>query len=898
MPLNFLNTGYFADKVGIGTNSPSAKLQITTPFASSPSDSIFLFTNGSNIPGGGSEIIFGSSISATPTSYNAKIAGVRSSLDNGSSDLWFQTTHVATATTPTTKMIIKSDGNVGIGTTSPIAKLHVEGDKTYSLGYLDKTSDLHIGNDTMSSAVGAYAGSITFGSTNESNLQAASIVAVQTDTDPNEIGLAFFTQHSSAGSTDLLESMRIKNDGNVGIGATNPGQKLEIEFANSDTSFSGGSGGDWGSEGIRIENTLNTVDTMAMLHFRNNDADIHVASIRQGTDDSDLGFFFEGTEKVRFTNSGNVGIGTDNPSSKLEIFDSSSSTDPTTLDSNFLLLTNGDATEVSETWGIGFNTNNIGTNKLGAYVHAIGNYSTNYNTSLVFGTRGVTAGTSATERMRIDSEGNIGMGYASPSDFTSVYADNLVVGPLSGNNGITVNSATSGYGALAFADGTGASDQYRGLIQYNHTANSLALFTNASTKITILSDGNVGINDTSPDFKLDVDGTFGVSDLPFNSSSVSVLVANETIGAEIITNGNFNTDLTDWTNSSSFPWTSATWTASGVRLQTSSSAQYKSFFQNIGTITSGKTYKISYSLVKTTGTIRVGIETSPVGSGLGYNKGFTSSEVVNDVFTATATDTSAVISFWAQNDSSTVDWVIDNVSLKEVISTNDQIQKREISSDVFTGGPFLPLAGGTMTGTAGVLMPDNFKLKFGDATTPDLQIYHDGSHSRIADAGTGNLTINATDFVVNNSADTKNMIIATDGGSVNLYYNASQKFRTISAGVEVTGDINIDSALLSNQDNTDVDTGTETVANVAIATYTAAFFDFVIKKGLNVRSGTVYACHDGDTTPLVQFTETSTQDLGDTSDVTLSVDISGANMRLLATTTSDNWSIKSLIRAI
>jgi len=90
-------------------------------------------------------------------------------------------------------------------------------------------------------------------------------------------------------------------------------------------------------------------------------------------------------------------------------------------------------------------------------------------------------------------------------------------------------------------------------------------------------------------------------------------------------------------------------------------------------------------------------------------------------------------------------------------------------------------------------------------------------------------------------------------------------------------------------------TGTETVANVAIATYTAAFFDFVIKKTTNVRSGTVYACHDGTN---VEFTETSTQDLGDTSDVTLSVDISGTDMRLRATTTSDDWSVKSLIRAI
>ncbi len=120
-----------------------------------------------------------------------------------------------------------------------------------------------------------------------------------------------------------------------------------------------------------------------------------------------------------------------------------------------------------------------------------------------------------------------------------------------------------------------------------------------------------------------------------------------------------------------------------------------------------------------------------------------------------------------------------------------------------------------------------------------------------------------------------------------------------SEKLEVDGNIKIKDALLSNQENTDIDSAAaEVVAQVAHATYTAAFFDFVVKKGTNVRSGTVYACHNGDSTPLVEFTETSTNDLGDTSDVTLSVDISGANMRLVATVTSDDWSVKSLIRAI
>jgi hypothetical protein len=137
------------------------------------------------------------------------------------------------------------------------------------------------------------------------------------------------------------------------------------------------------------------------------------------------------------------------------------------------------------------------------------------------------------------------------------------------------------------------------------------------------------------------------------------------------------------------------------------------------------------------------------------------------------------------------------------------------------------------------------------------------------------------------------------GTGFNIYQNGGSA-GNITLSISLTAatfrdDVIVKTALLSNQENIDVDTGTETVASVAIATYTAAFFDFVIKKTTNVRSGTVYACHDGTN---VEFTETSTQDLGDTSDVTLSVVISGTNMELQATTTSDDWSIKSLIRAI
>jgi len=95
---------------------------------------------------------------------------------------------------------------------------------------------------------------------------------------------------------------------------------------------------------------------------------------------------------------------------------------------------------------------------------------------------------------------------------------------------------------------------------------------------------------------------------------------------------------------------------------------------------------------------------------------------------------------------------------------------------------------GTITGSdlaTNVDLVDNQKLRLG--TGNDLEIYHNGTHSFIQDTGTGNLMLAASAFQVTNAAVSETMIYAVPDGAVNLYYDNSKKFETISSGVQVSG---------------------------------------------------------------------------------------------------------------
>lgn len=105
-------------------------------------------------------------------------------------------------------------------------------------------------------------------------------------------------------------------------------------------------------------------------------------------------------------------------------------------------------------------------------------------------------------------------------------------------------------------------------------------------------------------------------------------------------------------------------------------------------------------------------------------------------------------------------------------------------SGAATDSTKLPLAGGTMTGN--IVSGDNVKATYG--ASADLEIYHDGSDSKIVDKGTGNMLILTNgNFYVQNEGGSETIIRGDVDGSVELYYDNSKKLETTSTGVSVTG---------------------------------------------------------------------------------------------------------------
>ena len=92
-----------------------------------------------------------------------------------------------------------------------------------------------------------------------------------------------------------------------------------------------------------------------------------------------------------------------------------------------------------------------------------------------------------------------------------------------------------------------------------------------------------------------------------------------------------------------------------------------------------------------------------------------------------------------------------------------------------------------------------------------------------------------------------------------------------------------------------INSGQSTLYSIPISAYTGAFFEYTAKNTAGVRAGSIMSVFSGSS---VEFNETTTNDIGSTTNLTFDMSVTGTSANLLVSATTNNWEIKTIIRSI